>query len=125
MIKLTRYSIIKWEFELKKPKAKGITLDAGIDLGEILKDDENENFYKYIVNIKKDTEIFNLDISYRFDFEKQNDLTEEQRRERIKDIITIDSSSLFAVFLKYCGLPPFPLLLNFKDNKDEKSPENQ
>lgn len=122
---MVKYSIIKWEFELKKPRAKGITLDSGIDLGEILRDAESENLYKYIVNIKKDTEIFNLNVSYRFDFEKQNGLTEQERRKRIEDIITIDSSSLFAVFLKYCGLPPFPLLLNFKDNKNEKSLRNQ
>lgn len=122
---MVKYSIIKWEFELKKPRTKGITLDSGIDLGEILRDAESENLYKYIVNIKKDTEIFNLNVSYRFDFEKQNGLTEQERRKRIEDIITIDSSSLFAVFLKYCGLPPFPLLLNFKDNKNEKLLKNQ
>lgn len=116
MIKLVSSSITKWNIEFKEPKKDNVALIPGIDFFEILKEEENKN--KYILNAKKETDIFNLEMTYRFDFKEDANEDEEHRREYMKRIVSIDSSALLSVFFKFTGLPPFPLLVDFEANND-------
>ncbi|MGB9980221.1 hypothetical protein [Methanobacterium sp.] len=117
-----KYRVINWNFEMKEPANTEIVIDSKVNSFKILKDEDE----KYVVTVKKDTSLFILDFTYEFDFRKDKEnLTDEQKRKRIVHIITFDSSSLCAIFMKYSGLPPIPLLIDLEeDDEDNDKPED-
>ncbi|MEN4018345.1 MAG: hypothetical protein PQ975_00465 [Methanobacterium sp.] len=119
---MTTFFIKNWNLEFYEPienQSKEITLETGIDNFEVLKDEKMTEFDKYIVNIKKKTVLFDLEVSYVFKYEKDGDenLTENQKEQQMRSLATVDGNSLLSIFLKYNNIPPFPLLIDIEGSE--------
>lgn len=118
-------NIIDWNWEFKDvPKGKNLTIKPGIDHLEILKDEKLEDFDRYVVIIKKDTVMFNLEGSYEFKYSSDEIYDDEVRNGQIRDIVSLEANLLSSIFLRFNNLPPLPLFFDIEGNEDDSNNDN-
>ncbi len=123
VFKLPKFSVVEWNWEINELiKSDGpLTLESGIDSFEVLKDEKITELDRYIVKVKKNTKIFNLETICEFKYSKNEKKNEDRRYDQMRNIVSLECGFLLSIFLKYNDFPPFPLLLEFKGNANEST----
>lgn len=112
----------KVEFNKKDVKeGESVELISGIDSSNsVLKEEDMR--YLYRIEIKKDTPLFDIKIGFDILFEKgEKEISEKELEDRAKEIAGIEGNLILSFLLKYCGIPPYPLLVEFKESSEKNA----